>query len=117
MIIYTSYFSRLKQLQQRGITCISVAKSMPQGILLPTLHEFVPSWDLIDSWKKGKITWTQYREIYWQQLAKLDRDEMISRIGSFSDCTALLCWEGLHKPCHRHIDAEWLDCGVKEFST
>lgn len=114
-MIYTSYFARMNILQERGICCVSVANSAPQGVTIPRIHEVVPPWELVDAWRRGEISWDGYTERYCAQLAKLDKESILNKIRRLGKNVALLCWENNDKPCHRHILAEWLGCDVQEF--
>lgn len=100
-MIYTSYFRKYI-----GTSGVSVAKSTPEWFgPCESCKELMPSWDLIEGYKSGEISWKQYRKEYIRQLKNLDVKEFYNRLNG----KVLLCWENEGKHCHRHIIREWFN--------
>jgi hypothetical protein len=64
-----------------------------------------PNWDLVSSYKSGKITDLEYTNIYVVQLNQLDPIKTYQELGENS---ILCCWEKPDKFCHRQIVTKWL---------
>lgn len=99
-MVFTSYFSKYK-----GAQGVSVANKTPDWANCTTCKELMPPWGLVRSYKDGKISWKEFRKTYIRQLKKLDVNEFYRKLNG----KVLLCWEGLDKPCHRHILKEWFN--------
>ena len=69
-------------------------------------HEFAPTKDILDDFKKKRIDWEQYESRYLslldeRQIAKLFQAKDFDR-------SCLLCSEPLPDQCHRRLAAEYL---------
>lgn len=118
MNIYTSYFARVKKLQEMGFNNLwCVAGYAPKFFFDLKDAHFYP--DLAP-----KKLWWQYwhdnnlgNEFYVEQynntvLSKLDPQEVLKKLG---DNAVMLCYEKSGDFCHRHLIADWLSkhTGVK----
>lgn len=116
--IYTSYFGKLRKLQDNGILPVSIAISTPRwfigGIYLPLAP------------KRGmlKMNEADYRREYDKVLSmnppmKVLRDLDVMARNNGKHGVALLCYETPEKFCHRHLVADWfkdkLGIEVKEY--
>ena len=107
-MIHTSSF--FKYDNHKG-TLFLVANSMPKKMPYECikLKSFVPSWDLVKSFKDNKISWEEYTTHYLAYLNGLpDDSEDIQMLKNTEECT-LLCWEPDSNNCHRSILANWLE--------
>ena len=119
MNIYTSYYARVPKIDVDKYCLIRVSKSKPawlEGIKIMGIPVVFPHWDLINDWKTHKITWDEYTECYLYQLSFIPRDIIIEQLyeAAQGKDIILLCYEDNTRHCHRHILADWLDCGIKE---
>lgn len=70
------------------------------------MPELAPTNDLLDSYKKSKISWKDYEKAYNNILISRKIKETI-KIEQFADAV-LLCSEPTAKQCHRRLLAEYL---------
>ncbi len=105
-MIYTGYFANLSHANTSLI--YSIANSMPKGISLQKFKPFVPEWDLVSRYKKGMLSWSDFRGLYIKQLDKLPSD-VFDTLSSLTDDVVFMCWEAPDQPCHRHILREYLN--------
>lgn len=101
-MIYTSYFAKMKKYP--NMEFFSIARFTPRGIHIPTIQDLVPEENLIREFKAGRITEDEYRRIYFQQLATINR----LKLGNFLQEECIVCYEKTGAFCHRHLVAEWL---------
>jgi len=119
MRIYTSYYSRLRDIRAAGILPIAVSRGIPHWAGIdPKRHAIfalAPRRDMLH------LPWEEYKPEYAAILARLDAELMLKAIritAEDKDC-ALLCWEKDHNTCHRSLVAKWLNCaqhaGISEW--
>lgn len=105
MIIYTSYFGRLKQLHKEGILSIGIALSPPRYFVGSSLGYLAPRPYML------RMTENEYTVRYNAEiLAQISPKwfvEELERIGKGRDI-ALLCYEKPDDFCHRQLVAKWL---------
>ena len=119
--IYTSYYKKYDMLFCPRVLPVRISTSQPTwfGYDSYCIKELYPGWDLVSAYKSGQIDDEEYKRIYREKLSKLDRDSILKQLKEFSEnngnCDiALLCYEAPGKLCHRHLVAEWLNCGITE---
>ena len=121
-MIYTGYYSKIKEYADAGLTLLSISRTKPEFakscIDIPQLF---PSDKILWDHKKGKIDDMEYTSKYLAQLDDIGIDRIIKTIQIFGDDVVLLCWESPEKFCHRHILADYInrnsDLVVEEFGT
>lgn len=108
-----------------------VSNTIPQGLKSPTdydvwLKELAPSWNLLNDWKEGKISWQQYTARYREEMQKTEAQQALEFIRTVAEelDVYLLCWEtrekaGPEKCCHRFLLLEMLkeketECGLND---
>ena len=119
-MIYTGYYSKIKEYADSGLTLLSVSRTKPEFakscIDIPQLF---PSDKILWDYKKGKIDEMEYTSKYLDQLNELGVDRIIKMMQIFGDNVVLLCWESPEKFCHRHILADYIsknsNINVEEF--
>ena len=119
-MIYTGYYSKIKEYADSGLTLLSISRTKPEFakscIDIPQLF---PSNKILWDYKKGKIDEMEYTSKYLDQLNELGVDRIIKMIQIFGDDVVLLCWESPEKFCHRHILADYINknsnINVEEF--
>ncbi|MCX6668824.1 MAG: hypothetical protein NTV25_03335 [Methanothrix sp.] len=100
-VIRTSYFARSSKLPN----AISIARGYPASFKGRQYLKLAPSKDLLDEYKRGKLSEEEYAVVFGWQLDELDPVEVVKELGPNP---ILLCWEGPSKFCHRHLVADWL---------
>ena len=109
-MIYTGYYSKIKEYVDLGLTLLSISRTKPEFakscIDIPQLF---PSDKILWDHKKGKIDEMEYTSKYLDQLNELGIDRIIKMIQIFGDNVVLLCWESPEKFCHRHILADYIN--------
>lgn len=115
-MIHTSNFASVGRLfpAERGV---AISRTVPDWYSGRRCLELAPSEKLLAGYKDGLVTVSEYKRVYIKQLGRLGSPtDVVNRIiAKFGDDAILLCYESVSKFCHRHVLAEWLDCGVKEF--
>jgi uncharacterized protein (DUF488 family) len=73
------------------------------------IHEplLTPTKDLLDSYKKKKITWHDYEKHFFNLMSERKIEERIDR-ALFNDPAVLLCSENKPEHCHRRLVLEYL---------
>ena len=98
----TSYFA----VYEGGGNGVSIACSAPKSFNGKTYDDLVPSWSLVNKYKKGVIDKKTYVNIYkLQVLNKLNPKKVYKDLKD----KILLCWEGPGNFCHRIIVAKWIE--------
>lgn len=102
------YFSN--RIREPGMNLVAVSNSYPRHLpWLKEAHhyrELCPGWSLVKDYKKHKISWDNYIEIYREDiLDKLNPEKVYHDLGQDA---VILCWEKPGKLCHRRLIAEWL---------
>ena len=118
MNLHTSYFAKVKQLQQMGFTnLVCVAGYAPKFFFDVSGARFMPDLaprkDWFWEWKKGHLPNEWYIQKYNETvLSKLNPAKVIEELG---DGAVMLCYEKPADFCHRHLIAEWIEAntGVK----
>jgi uncharacterized protein (DUF488 family) len=103
--IFTSYFAKAGRLPKAvAITVRPPLKAFPDIAHLPAL---APSGYILTRYKAGKMTEQEYTELYLGTLNQrgLTPLQVLSKL---EDGAILVCYEGPHRFCHRHLAAGWL---------
>ncbi len=89
---------------------ILVSRYWPRGLsrerlsLTEHLKDAAPSVELLQDWKKGNISWDEYKNRYYKEMAQ--QHETISKLAKMvcDKTITLLCLECEEDPhCHRHL--------------
>ncbi|RLI53634.1 MAG: hypothetical protein DRO87_11325 [Candidatus Thorarchaeota archaeon] len=110
-MIYTSYFARLKDVRNLGITPVSVAQGLPRGIEILSYRKLAPPWGLIKEYKRTGDE-SLYTRVYFETiLNKFNQYKVITDILllALEPNVALICFEKPGDFCHRHLIAQWLN--------
>lgn len=109
-MIYTSYYARAKNFL--NMTHIRISTSAPKWYPVETkaLPELYPGFDLVNAYKSGQVSETEYVRQYREKLDRLDKTAILQKIEQLSDGNdaLLLCYEKDGDFCHRHLVSEWL---------
>ena len=111
MKLYTSYFAKVKQLQEMGfdnLRCVAgyapkFFHDLPNAHFMPDLAPRKLWWQY---WHDNHLPNMFYVEQYNNTvLSKLDPNEVVKKLG---DGAVMLCYEKPGEFCHRHIIADWI---------
>lgn len=68
--------------------------------------EYAPTKELLNGYKKKKIKWEEYEDIYWKIIE--ERNILVDIEWDSLDNAVLLCSEPIAARCHRRLLAEFL---------
>ncbi len=73
-------------------------------------HEviFAPTKEILDTYKKKKITWDEYEKLYIDLLEERDIYKYIEHKNILKEGICFLCSEPTEKECHRRLLVEYL---------
>lgn len=116
-MIYTSYYSKMDKIKEsETLVPVAISASVPvwAGPVMK-YKKLAPSYELLNDYKNGKISWEEYEERYKAEvLSELDQKEVAAELAELVNGAgdpALMCWEKTR--CHREIVAKWLnDAGI-----
>ena len=116
MKLHTSYFARVKKLQEAGygnLVCVAgyapkFFYDLPNARFMP---ELAPRRDWFWEWKRNNhLSNDWYIEKYNETvLSKLDPRKVVEELG---DGAVMLCYEKPGDFCHRHLIADWIAKGT-----
>lgn len=110
-MIFTSYYSRTKELIANGIEPVAVSRGVPKGFQGRRALALAPTWAML------KMSNEDYDAAYEKIISKVDPKAFVEWLGDGN--VALMCWEKDINQCHRKRIAEWLTENgyeVKEYS-
>ena len=116
-MIFTSYYA--KAVKVSNAVKISIALSKPDFFRADaTIPAFAPTFEILSEYKR-----TGNAEVYTERFLELLRErdlEIQKRVAilekiSYNKNVLLCCWETPEKFCHRHILAEYVGKGWKEY--
>jgi len=104
-MIYTGYYAKAKQYQEVELELVAISIGRPSAFRNCRKEtELMPSWDMVNGVKSGRMTKEDYAAIFNKKLEKLSAWS-IEQI--YRGCI-FLCYEKPGEICHRHLVAEWL---------
>ena len=117
MKIYTSYFSKIKELKENNIVPISIALYNPKWYDGLSYKKLAPTDNILFVYKKihNVVTYcNRYRIDILNKLNVLDVIKDLMQLSNNND-VALICYEKPLTFCHRQIVAAWfrlqgIDC-------
>ena len=121
MELYTSYYSKVANMDTSDYVLIQVSVSKPKWFNKQVYEckALYPEWRIVDDFKNGRITEEEYLKQYnadkTPDLVREIRQWIIDILHKENkDKAILLCWEGKDKFCHRHRAGQLLTCECKE---
>lgn len=117
MRIFTSYYSRVSSIVKYGdnVLLVQVSNTKPKWLQLKTVKPGIqmwPSWDLINAYKDGLMSYAAFSERFQNYLdgytSSGQLHDELERISKEYGCTnlILLCWE--KTGCHRTALAAYI---------
>lgn len=115
-MIYTSYFAKLKELENHNIIPISICGKAPDWYKGLQYKKLAPKYGFFVEWKKNHDNDYYIKHFQSEVLDGLNATEVILDFSKMDygfnvgeNDIALICYEKPLDFCHRHLVAEWLN--------
>lgn len=114
-MIYTSYFAKIKKLENNNIIPISICGKAPEWYKGLQYKKLAPKYGFFMEWKKNHDNGYYVEHFQKEVLNSLDiKDVMRDLVNLLPDRSsrhdiALICYEKPSDFCHRHLVADWLN--------
>ncbi len=110
IVIYTSYFAKLKSLPD-NIIPISICGKAPNWYKGLQYKKLAPKYDFFMKWKENHDNDFYIRCFNEQVLGELSPHDVITELYVLSkgEDIALICYEKPGDFCHRHLVSDWLN--------
>ena len=113
-MIYTSYFAKLKELENHNILPISICGKTPDWYKGLQYKKLAPKYGFFMEWKKNHDNDFYIEHFQKEVLDRLDILNVVRDIINISNQEkkkeiVLICYEKPSDFCHRHLVAEWLN--------
>ena len=108
-MIFTSYFSLTKKLEQNGYTTISISRFPPKFYDGKKAFGLAPSESILNRYKTNQINEDEYTKEYIEYLESR-REELVpylTKLYNSDKKYVFLCYEKAGDFCHRRILADW----------
>lgn len=115
MMIYTSYFAKLKSLPD-NIVPISICGKAPDWYKGLQYKKLAPKYDFFMKWKENhdndyyiKCFNTQVLDTLKSEVVVAELSKMAGNLNNNFEHICLICYEKPFDFCHRHLVADWLN--------
>lgn len=110
MRVYTSYFSKIEELEFHGIVPVAICARCPDWYHGETAKGLAPSFMCLKNYHKYHDEVVYASQYYNETLRHLLPEGILGalRLLSGGRDVALICYEKPSDFCHRHIVAKWL---------
>lgn len=115
MMIYTSYFAKLKSLPD-NIVPISICGKAPDWYKGLQYKKLAPKYDFFMKWKENhdndyyiKCFNTQVLDTLKSEVVVAELSKMAGNSNNNFEHICLICYEKPSYFCHRHLVADWLN--------
>lgn len=115
-MIYTSYFAKIKELENHNIIPISICAKAPDWYKGLQYKKLAPKYRFFMEWKKNHDNDYYIDHFKAEVLDRLDATDVIldfsKMVHGFNvgeNDIALICYEKQSDFCHRHLVAKWLN--------
>ncbi len=109
-MIFTSYFTKLKELDQNGLIPIAICGGIPDYYHGLWYRKLAPSWSIYSQYKETGQCDVYIKRYISEILSKLNPNQVyqdLYNLAGESYNFVLLCYERPDEFCHRHLVAEW----------
>ena len=108
----TSYYFS-KHINPETMNLVGISQSIPKILKgkIRIYQPLYPPWSLINAYKKGNITESQYEAEYAATVLKSLNPEKVYQELCYD--AILLCWERPEEFCHRHLVSKWLSVNLR----
>ena len=110
-MLYTGYFAKLKQYEEKGLIPIAICGKSPDWYKGLKYKKLAPHKDWFIEWKEYNKSNAWYIEKYYRTVLNIqDKDTVIKELTDLAKNkdVVLLCYEKPTDFCHRHLVASWL---------
>lgn len=115
-MIYTSYFAKLKELENHNVIPISICGKAPDWYKGLQYKKLAPKYGFFMEWRKNHDNDYYIEHFQKEVLDGLDATEVILDFSRMDygfnvgeNDIALICYEKPSDFCHRHLVAGWLN--------
>ena len=109
-MIYTGYWSKLKEYEQYGLIPVGISGKIPDGFNGARYQQLAPKYSWWKQWHEEHKSNDWFVEKYNETvLSQLNPDKVINDLNKIGKNIILLCYEIPEKFCHRHLAADWLN--------
>lgn len=112
MKIYTSYFGKIKQLQENDIVPIAICCYPPKQLSIPNISYVAPTKEILNNYKGNTTLYTEkYTKEILDGFTSKSLDIFLSQLNVYGNGkdVALCCYEKPGDFCHRHLLADYLN--------
>lgn len=110
-MLYTSYFSQIKRLDENNLVPIAICGGLPDGYHGLWYPQLAPSWSIYSEWI-SKHDPVRYRQRFFDEILSKRNSEQVYHdlytLNGESFDFAMICYEKPCNFCHRHLVSEWL---------
>lgn len=99
--MFTSYFAK----KCNDPNAVSIALYSPKWYTGREYKKLAPPKDLLEGYKNGKISVTEYKVRYYEEVLDLLNPQQV--FDELGDNVILLCWEKSGEFCHRNLVSDW----------
>lgn len=78
--------------------------------------KYAPTKDILDNYKKGRISWQEYEVQYKELIKKRKIEQLFMKDANGYNNVCLLCSESVAQYCHRKILAEYLKDNIENIT-
>ena len=109
-MIYTGYWSKLKEYEQNGLVPVGISGKIPDGFNGIRYQQLAPKYTWWKQWHDEHMSNEWFVEKYYETvLSQLKPYDVINDLNKSGKDIRLLCYETPEKFCHRHLVADWLN--------
>lgn len=110
MKLYTSYFAKLRSIDNNKYEVISICGKAPSWYTGKQYKKLAPKYDFFIKWKENKDNNYYIEHFNKEVLELLDVHEVVNELLVLSDNkdVVLVCYEKPTDFCHRHLVSDWL---------
>lgn len=112
-MIYTSYFAKLKKLENSNIIPISICGKAPDWYKGLQYKKLAPKYGFFIEWKKNHDNNYYIEHFQNEVLNYLEANTIVKELNNLvlnaEKDIALICYEKPSDFCHRHLVAKWLN--------
>ena len=115
-MIYTSYFAKIKELENNNIIPISICGKAPDWYKGLQYKKLAPKYGFFMEWKRNHDNdyyiehfQTEVLDQLYATDVVLDFSRLLYGFNVGENDIALICYEKPSDFCHRHLVAEWLN--------
>lgn len=112
-MIYTGYYSQIKEYESNGLIPVGISGKIPDGFNGARYQQLAPKYTWWKQWHDEHMSNDWFVEKYYETvLNQLNPAIVLQDLQKIGKDVVLLCYETPEKFCHRHIVAQWLNVSL-----